>query len=240
MMIFVIISQERRWLRAESPAKQELFGRTMRITKRQAESNRARVVEAAARLFREKGFEGVGVADLMHAAGMTHGGFYNHFDSKDELSAAACAYALTQSVEAIETVAENEHGEGEAFGEYRRRYLSRKSRDAEGFRCPMVAFGNDVSRQGPELREVYARGLKRYLDAFAQAYASERGGWRAKGELQAEAIAHFATMVGAVSLARSVAKADPALSDKILEATLDRLERQTAKRKRTKSKKNGV
>lgn len=204
----------------------------MKITKQQAEENRARVVETAARLFREKGFEGVGVADLMRAAGLTHGGFYNHFESKDDLSAAACAHALSQAVATIESVAENERAHGEALAEYRRRYLSRKSRDAEGFRCPMVAFGNDVSRQGPELREVYAAGLKRYLDAFVRAYASERGGRRAEADLRAEAIAHFATMVGAVSLARSVAKVDPVLSDEILDATLARLERPTAKRRK--------
>jgi TetR/AcrR family transcriptional regulator, transcriptional repressor for nem operon len=157
----------------------------MRITKQQAEENRARVVATAARLIREKGFEGVGVADLMRAAGLTHGGFYNHFESKDELNAAACAYALTQAVERIESVAANEAERGETFGDYRRRYLSHKARDAEGFRCPMVAFGHDVSRQGPELREVYARGLKHYLDAFAKAYASERGGRRAKADLRA-------------------------------------------------------
>jgi TetR/AcrR family transcriptional repressor of nem operon len=201
----------------------------MRITKQQAEGNRARVVATAARLFREKGFDGVGVADLMHAAGMTHGGFYNHFESKDDLEAAACAHALTQSVEAIETIAKDESSKKEAFGEYRRRYLSHKSRDAEGFRCPMVAFGNDVSRQGPALRAVYAKGLKRYLDAFARAYAGERRGRRAKTDLRAEAIVHFATMVGAVSLARSIAKDDAALSDEILQAALGRLEGKNAK-----------
>ena len=210
----------------------ELVGRTMKITKQQAEHNRARVVETAARLFREKGFEGVGVADLMRAAGLTHGGFYNHFESKDELSAAACAHALAQAVAAIESVAESQPAKAEALGEYRRRYLSHKSRDAEGFRCPMVAFGNDVSRQGPELRDVYAGGLKRYLDAFVRAYASERGGRRAEADLRAEAIAHFATMVGAVSLARSVAKADPVLSDEILDATLANLEGPKVKRRR--------
>jgi TetR/AcrR family transcriptional repressor of nem operon len=203
----------------------------MRITKQQAEENRARVVAAAARLFREKGFEGVGVADLMRAAGLTHGGFYNHFESKDDLSAAACAYALTQAVERIESVAEGDSGE--TFDEYRHRYLSRKSRDAEGFRCPMVAFGNDVSRQGPELREVYAKGLKRYLDAFVKAYVSECGGRRDEAELRAEAIAYFATMVGAVSLARSVAKADVAFSDEILDMTLARL---APKKKRRRAK----
>jgi TetR/AcrR family transcriptional regulator, transcriptional repressor for nem operon len=194
----------------------------MRITKQQAESNRARVVETAARLFREKGFEGVGVADLMHAAGMTHGGFYNHFESKDDLEAAACAHALTQSVERIEGLANG--GSGESFEEYRGKYLSRKSRDAEGFSCPMVAFGNDVSRQGPALRAVYAKGLKRYLDAFTKAYAAEQGRRSAKADLRAEAMMHFATMVGAVSLARSIAKDDTALSDELLQAALEKLE----------------
>jgi TetR/AcrR family transcriptional regulator, transcriptional repressor for nem operon len=194
----------------------------MRITKQQAEENRAKVVETAARLFREKGFEGVGVADLMRAAGMTHGGFYNHFESKDALGAAACAHALAQAVEAIESVAAS--ADDEALDHYRRRYLSRKSRDAEGFRCPMVSFGADVSRQSEAVRDVYAAGLKRYLEAFGRAYAAERAEGRSEAELRAEAMAHFATMVGAVSLARSVAKSDPELSDQILESILGRLD----------------
>ena len=207
----------------------------MRITKQQAEENRARVVETAARFLREKGFEGTGVADLMRAAGMTHGGFYNHFDSKDDLNTAACAYALSQAVAAIEAVAAGEEG-SETLDGYRRRYLSKKSRDAEGFRCPMVAFGNDVSRQGPALRDAYAKGLRRYLEAFVEAYSAERGKGklRGKADLRAQALTHFATMVGAVSLARSIAKNDEALSDEILGATFAKLERPKPKR-RTKA-----
>jgi TetR/AcrR family transcriptional regulator, transcriptional repressor for nem operon len=194
----------------------------MRITKQQAQENRAKVVETAARLFREKGFEGVGVADLMRAAGMTHGGFYNHFDSKDDLGAAACAHALSQAVEAIEGVVASD--DEAALDHYRRRYLSQKSRDAEGFRCPMVSFGADVSRQSEAVRDVYAAGLRRYLDAFTRAFAAERGEGQAEADMRAEAMTHFATMVGAVSLARSVARSDPALSDDILEAILGRLD----------------
>jgi TetR/AcrR family transcriptional regulator, transcriptional repressor for nem operon len=196
----------------------------MRISKRQAAENRERVVNSAARLFREKGFDGVGVADLMRAAGLTHGGFYNHFASKDELSAAACARALTKAVEAIEAVADLEPDRRRtSFHEYRRRYLSRRSRDADASRCPMVAFGADVPRQSEALRQQYAAGLRRYLDGFARAF---RAGRRRRGEaeLRAEAVAQFATMVGAVVLARGVAKADPTLSDEILEASLAALE----------------
>jgi TetR/AcrR family transcriptional regulator, transcriptional repressor for nem operon len=223
MMIAIIISQALNRMAAIRSGR-GLLASAMRITKRQAEENRAKVVETAARLVREKGFEGIGVADLMRAAGMTHGGFYNHFESKDELNAAACGHALSQAVAAIEGVVQG----GETLAAYRGRYLSRKSRDAEGFRCPMVAFGNDVSRQGPALRDAYAKGLRRYLDAFARAYAAERNG-EVAAELRAEAITHFATMVGAVSLARSIAKDDPALSDEILEATLGRLEAPAAR-----------
>ena len=77
----------------------------MRLTKEKAAENKARVIETAARLFREKGFEGVAVADLMHAAGLTHGGFYNHFESKDELTAEACAQIFAGAVAAIERIA---------------------------------------------------------------------------------------------------------------------------------------
>ena len=197
----------------------------MRISKRQAAENRQRVVNSAARLFRQKGFDGVGVADLMRAAGLTHGGFYNHFASKDELSAAACARALEQSVEAIEAVADLEPDRRRAsFREYRRRYLSRRSRDADAFRCPMVAFGADVPRQSEVLRQQYADGLRRYLEGFARAFRADRRRRRGEAELRAEAIAQFATMVGAVVLARGVAKADPILSDEILKASLAALE----------------
>jgi TetR/AcrR family transcriptional repressor of nem operon len=77
----------------------------MRITRKQADENKARVVETAAVLFREKGFDGVSIADLMHAADMTHGGFYNHFGSKDDLEAAACAHVFGKSIGALEAIA---------------------------------------------------------------------------------------------------------------------------------------
>ena len=79
----------------------------MRITKDQAAENRARVVDAAAKLFREKGFDAVGVAELMRAAGMTHGGFYNHFASKEAVEAAACEQVFAKSVGKLENIARN-------------------------------------------------------------------------------------------------------------------------------------
>ncbi|MGA2042258.1 MAG: TetR/AcrR family transcriptional regulator [Roseiarcus sp.] len=187
----------------------------MRITRQQAQANKARVVESAAALFRAKGFEHVNIADLMQAAGLTHGGFYNHFDSKDELEAEACAHIFERSVAAVAAIADlpDSARRAEAFDAYRRSYVSAEARDAHAARCPMVAFAGDVARQPDVVREEYAAGLRRYLDAFARAAAEE-------GRSRAGAIAQFAALTGALTLARSVATADPALSDEILAAAV--------------------
>jgi TetR/AcrR family transcriptional repressor of nem operon len=192
----------------------------MRITKQQADENKTRVVETAAHLFREKGFDGVSVAELMHAAGMTHGGFYNHFGSKQDLEAAACAHVFDKSVATIEAIAgiASPEERAQAFEVYKRRYVSRKVRDSSATACPMVAFAGDVSRQPGPVREEYASGFRRYLAAFEQANAGDGLEGEAKKQARQQAIAQFATLAGARSLARSVAETDPALSDEILEA----------------------
>jgi TetR/AcrR family transcriptional regulator, transcriptional repressor for nem operon len=198
----------------------------MRITKQQAHSNKARVVETAAALFREKGFDRVSVADLMHGAGLTHGGFYNHFSSKDDLGAAACAHVFDKSVAAVEAIAKIEAApkRAEALNVYKRKYVSRKGRDATAASCPMVAFAGDVSRQSEPLREEYAAGLRRYLDAFARAVGCEIDEGTVGPGARQRAIAQFASLTGALTLARSVAEADPELSDEILEAAVAAIE----------------
>jgi len=182
----------------------------MRITKQRAAENRARVVEEAARLFREKGFDGVGVAELMAAAGMTHGGFYNHFGSKDEVEATACAAVFEKSIARIGAIAgeADPAARAEGYARYRARYVSAASRDSAGASCPIAAFAGDVSRQCEEVRAAYAKGLAAYLEAFAKASDLPRD----------EAIRAFAGLVGALTLARSVAASDPQLSDEILAA----------------------
>lgn len=194
----------------------------MRISKQQADGNKARIVETAMALFRERGFDGTSVADLMRAAGLTHGGFYNHFESKDELEAVACAQVFGASVAGIDAVAgiADPSKRAPALDAYKRRYVSKKARDAVAARCPMVAFAGDVSRQPASVREEYASGLRKYLDAFVRAAAggNDRAGARRR------AIAQFAALAGALTLARSVADADPALSDEILEAAVAALD----------------
>jgi TetR/AcrR family transcriptional repressor of nem operon len=192
----------------------------MRITRAQSEQNKARVLETAVRLFRERGFDGAGVAEVMREAGMTHGGFYNHFESKEALEAEACAQIFEGAVAAIERVADApERERSERLATYVRNYLSPRSRDAAGARCPMVAFGADVSRQGPDVQDAYAEGLARYLDAMARALGSPAEAARG------EAIDLLVRLVGALSLARSVGRTDPALSDAILQRTLEQFGR---------------
>jgi TetR/AcrR family transcriptional repressor of nem operon len=198
----------------------------MRITKQQANENKARIVETAAALFRQKGFDGVGVADLMRNAGLTHGGFYNHFGSKDDLEAAACAHVFDQSVAAMEAIAAiaDPAERARALDAYKRRYVSKKGRDATAARCPMVAFAGDVSRQSAPVREAYAAGLHRYLSGFERASTGGNARGRRQKNARQQAIAQFAALAGALTLARSVAEADPALSDEILAAAVAALD----------------
>ncbi|HMN73439.1 MAG TPA: TetR family transcriptional regulator [Rhodoblastus sp.] len=187
----------------------------MRLTREKAAENRAKVVDAALGLFQRRGFSNVGVAELMGAAGLTHGGFYNHFDSKADLEAEACGLAFERALGAIGKVAAKPKGAERraAMRLYVERYLSTRARDAAGASCPMVAFGADVSRETREVQAKYAEGLRTYLDLMAQALQAD----------QFAARAVMAELVGALSLARSVARQDRALSDGILETAKERV-----------------
>ena len=186
----------------------------MRVTKEQARQNHDRALAAAAGLFRERGFDAVGVAELMRAAGLTHGGFYNHFQSKEAIEAEACANIFAGSVRRLEKVAaiKDEAERRDAFDAYRRRYVSPANRDAPAPACPMVAFAGDIPHRAEPARKAFADGLAAYLEAFTRAASLE-------GEVsRAEAIRTFATLFGALSLARSIASEKPELSDEILAA----------------------
>ena len=115
----------------------------MKVTKAQAEANRALVVETASRLFRERGFDGVGVADLMAAAGFTHGGFYKHFGSKADLMAESTACGLAQ------TAAQAQGLDAATFVSH---YLSRAHRDGRATGCTMAALSGDAARQPEPVR----------------------------------------------------------------------------------------
>lgn len=186
----------------------------MRISKEEAEGNRTRVLAAAARLFREKGVDGIAVADLMKEAGLTHGGFYNHFQSKEELAAAAFDSAFAAALARLESkiAKAGPRGRRKALEHYVERYLARETRDHPGLSCPMATLGTDAARHGAELKTEFAAGVRRYLDRFAELMPS-KGRRRRR-----EAIATLSTLIGALTLARACAGADDALSDEVLAA----------------------
>jgi TetR/AcrR family transcriptional repressor of nem operon len=177
----------------------------MRISKAQARENREQVLAAASELFRARGFDGVAVGEVMKAAGLTHGGFYNHFDSKDALAAEALESAWTQMA-----------AERARAGDLRTmiaRYLSPAARAAPGRSCPAAALAGDVGRQPAAVRAVFADGLEAMIASIADALPG--------GEPQARrarAVALTARMVGALMLSRAVPDDSP-LAQELLEAT---------------------
>ena len=131
----------------------------MKVTKAQAQANRAHVVETASQLFRERGYDGVGVADLMAAAGFTHGGFYKQFGSKTELIAESTACGIAQTVALA--------GDGADPAEFVRQYLSREHRDSRATGCTMAALGGDAARQPDSVRTAFATGIESLIAALS-------------------------------------------------------------------------
>src|SRR5215208_6469421 len=122
----------------------------MKVSREQAARNRVRILDAAAQLFRERGFEGIGVADLMKEAGLTHGGFYGHFSSKEDLIAEASARAFEGSLAVWSNLVER--APGDPLSAIARVYLASRHRDNPGAGCLLAALGPEVSRQGMAVR----------------------------------------------------------------------------------------
>ncbi len=183
----------------------------MKVSREQAVQNRERILDAAAQLFRERGFEGIGVADLMKAAGLTHGGFYGHFSSKEDLMAQACARALTRSIEAWSKRADS--APDDPLSSIAGVYLSRRHRDNPGARCVLAALGPDASRQGPAVRRAVTEGLRSALEFLTKLVTG-----KSKAARRQKAISTYASLVGAMIMARAVD--DRALSQEILNAVL--------------------
>jgi TetR/AcrR family transcriptional repressor of nem operon len=179
----------------------------VRVTRDQAAANRRKIVEVAGKLFRKHGFDGIGVADIMKGAGLTHGGFYGHFASKDDLVAETCARALGNEGWA-ERVAGTPNPSFEAVV---RGYLSPRHRDDPGHGCLFAALGSDVMRQPRAARRAFTEGLRSRLDALQKLVPG-----RSAAARREKALATMAGLVGALMLSRAVN--DPELSDEILDA----------------------
>jgi TetR/AcrR family transcriptional repressor of nem operon len=170
----------------------------MRYPVKETAAKHERIVKEASRLFRERGFENVTVGEVMKAAGLTHGAFYAHFGSKQDLQQAAVAYGQDLS-------AGRARGHGatkKGWKAYADRYLSRRHRDNPGDGCTMAALGQEVARSTPDLKAAFERGFEEILAVGS-------------GDRK-EAIFQTAALLGGVVLARAVR--DPQLSDEILES----------------------
>jgi TetR/AcrR family transcriptional repressor of nem operon len=173
----------------------------MRVSREKAAENRERIVETAARMFREEGFDGVGVDAIMNAAGLTHGGFYGHFGSKDDLAAEAVTRALRYGVE--------KQSRYTSLGDLVRGYLSDRHCADRANGCAIAALGADIARQGEGVRRGLTAHVRWQLDRFTRLL---RNGTAASQRRRA--ITALAGMVGALMLARAVD--DRALSEEIL------------------------
>src|SRR5579863_4401258 len=179
----------------------------MRVSREKAAEHRERIIEAAGALFREKGFGGIGVADIMKAADLTHGGFYGHFASKDDLVAQASRQAMARAAGNWGKVVAS--APGNPYAALLDHYLSPRHRDDPGRGCAFAALSNDAARSGELVREAFAAGLQPLIDILAEAVPGPTWVQRRR-----KALAAMASLVGALTLARAVG--DRGLSDEIL------------------------
>jgi TetR/AcrR family transcriptional regulator, transcriptional repressor for nem operon len=202
----------------------------MKVTKEKAAENRASLVRAASKLFRKKGIDGIGVADISKEAGLTHGALYAQFASKDELAAEALAYGFNKVYDDLVEGA----GEGATAGDYLDAYVSKKHRDAIAVGCPAAASGSEVARQDKTVSRSFAAGIER----TAAAYLAALGDAPIKASDRERALALAAAQVGAIVVARGIAKSNPRLSEEIISAARTVLRQVAGERRTPKRRKN--
>jgi TetR/AcrR family transcriptional repressor of nem operon len=186
----------------------------MRVSRIRAAENRQTVIDVASRLFRERGFDGIGLKDLMKGAGLTQGAFYKQFASKDDLAAQASRRALESAFSRWSAAAAAKPKD--PLGAVMAFYLSMQHREARMEGCPIVALGADAARQGIEVKASFEAGIKAHLEVLGRMVA-ETDGEESKGK----AMAILATMVGALTLSRAVN--DPDLAQAFLDAAAEQV-----------------
>lgn len=183
----------------------------MRVSRAEAAQNRERIIKVAAKLFRERGFDGVGVAELMESAGLTHGGFYGNFASKQDLMAKACVQAMSDSVAALHEAAKV--GGNKALTAVASAYLSPQHRDSPGVGCALAALGAEAARHDSAVRGAFTQGVRSVIEILTGLMPLKSK--RAKRE---RALVTYASLVGALVLARAVDDAE--LSEEVMQAVL--------------------
>ena len=180
----------------------------MKVTKEQSAQNRAALISAASKLFRERGIDGVGVSDISSEAGLTHGALYAQFSSKEELAAEALAHGMSE----MQSSARARAGQDRTLADALRVYLRKKHRDSLATGCPLAASGSEVARQDKAVSRSFTDGYKQ----MAQELEPKLG--TASSSARERALAITAAEIGALIVARSVAKADPRLSEEVMSA----------------------
>lgn len=186
----------------------------MRKSREETARTRARIVATAAEEFRRTGIAATGLASLMGAAGLTHGGFYKHFTSKDQLVTEACASLMMSGTDVLVERARKEPP-GQRLAWFVNTYLSPRHRDDAAHGCGLAALGAELARGTEETREVVTEGLNHMVDAVAS--LMDLSDSAAAADTRARAQTLTAGLIGAMTLARAVN--DAALSEELLANT---------------------
>jgi TetR/AcrR family transcriptional repressor of nem operon len=179
----------------------------MRVSKEQAETNRTSLLQAAGRLFNEKGFDGVGVAEVAKEAGLTHGALYAHFPSKDALAAEAFSDGIAHRLASMRR-------RKRTFAEYLDAMFSVGHRDRLADGCPMTASASDIARQGTAVAASFADAFEKTVAVLEESIEHEMPA----AQKRHLAISALAAQIGAIAVARAVAQVDPSLSKEVLRA----------------------
>src|SRR6266566_7703421 len=184
----------------------------MRVSRTQAAENRQTVITVASRLFREHGFDGIGLKDLMKGAGLTQGAFYKQFASKDDLAAQASRRAMASAFNRLSAAAAA--NPDDPLGAVIALYLSTEHREERMDGCPVAALGSDAARQSVDVKASFEAGIREYLEMLGS-WVGEADGEEPNGK----AMAILSTMVGAVVLSRAVN--DERMSGRFLQAAAE-------------------
>ncbi len=184
----------------------------MRVSREAAAESKSRVVHAASKMLRERGIDGASIADVMQASGMTHGGFYKHFESKNDVVRTAVRSAFDDIVGRFDR-SKAENGDAAAVAAYVSEYLSHGHVTQPGIGCPVAALGADAGRHNEWLGDEFAAGVEKLIERVSKA---PENSCREEGGVRANAIRMLTQMVGAVVVARAVGSGP--LQDEILAA----------------------
>jgi TetR/AcrR family transcriptional repressor of nem operon len=191
----------------------------VKVTKKQTAANRAALVQAADRLFREHGIDGVGVAEICKRAGLTHGALYAQFPSKEALVAEALAYGIDHRHARLMADATDTHdGRQPSLTTYLDAYLTPQHRDDLAGGCPMAASASEIARQDAAISAQFSDGFERMVEAIQAMLGPTATTTPQTADARQRALAIAAAMIGGIAMARAVHKARPDLSDDMVMA----------------------